>query len=352
MGPLPTKEEQQPIVIIIFNGVQHVFIEADVAEAESFKLSHLTSTSVVPQTIRELAPTRVHILAASLFFGPISHFMHMLQKEFGIERDVSLEFESLALAVPINMSFATTSLSLAHIFAISTAHATNVENVVPILVANLVVETTNFVKQYNELVHNFKSKRSFHISGSPKKKVPYNYQDDNTSVHSTHSTQSMASSTWSQLAVRDSASVAGAGDLETPRIDEWDTSNHRSSSFRLGLRSSFNEFKINSPSSRDPCLTFSEDNDALSVRSLDPIHSSSSRPSSHSKSFAYPLDRSTTTPTPPSSLSRKRPRGALPEGSSEMLSEDEDPPTSQSLVKRPKMLGNQPLTSSSGIQSR
>lgn len=126
------------------------------------------SVETVPESIRESAPTRVHILDSSTFFGPLSSFMRMLQREFGIDRDVTLDFESMSLSVPINMSFASTSLSLAHIYAISTTMSESGpdSNAAPVLVASLIVGPTNFVRKYNELVHTFQSKRFLQISSS------------------------------------------------------------------------------------------------------------------------------------------------------------------------------------------
>jgi hypothetical protein len=336
--PQLAEQQQQPIFILFYNGVQHVFIESAVAQADGFQLEAWTNPllNAVPESIRESAPTRVHILDPSIFFGPVSRFMRKLQKEFGIESDVTLEFESIGLSVPINMSFATTSLSLAHIFAVSTTNLEHGTEAVPILTASLTVEPTNFVRQYNELVHNFKSKRSFAISSSPLKRQPSIMIDENASVKSS---RSVSSSTWSQLAVRDTASIAVLSDNESLGYDEWDSFSKRSSSssFRHGLRSSHPEERFSSSLAREPMhRSFIEDGDALSVASLDPIQTSSSRSSSSSRSFAPPSDRAAAnTPTPPSSLSRKRPRVSIAEPSIGMHSGDESE-TTIAAAKRPK----------------
>lgn len=326
------EDEHQPIIIIYFNEVQHVFVNETMVQVEELQANAWSGSllNVVSEEMRESAPMRMHVLISSVFYGPISQFMRLLQQELGIESDVALEFESLSLRVPINMSFATTSLSLAHIFAISMAQAEDEMTAVPILTASLFVETTNFVKQYNELVQNFKSKRSLNISASPISNGQPHPLDENMSVRST---RSAASSTWSHLAVRDNASVAGTSELDGSAYEEWDTSNRRASSFRLGLHGGFMTDRFNTPTPRDPMGLFIGETDSLSVQSLDPPPITSSRSASSSKAFAHPINRPTTTPTPPPSLSRKRPRGSVAYDGPEA---GDEPDATSSSIKRPK----------------
>lgn len=221
------------MIVIYYAGVQHVFMETDIVRNEALGIHAFQEGTLeaVPESIRESAPTRVHILDSNTFFGPLSSFMRRLQCELGIESDVSLEFESMALSVPINMSFAESDLSLAHIYAIAaTLCEEGAENAAPILTASLVVAPTNFVRKYNELVHTFKSKRSLKISsGKTVKPIlrPTQSQspdatqmitDETTGTTGSRSrsdsSASSASSTWSQLAVCDTASLAVLSDSE------------------------------------------------------------------------------------------------------------------------------------------
>lgn len=219
--------------MIYYAGVQHVFMETQIVHNEALGPHAFQEGSLesVPETIRDSAPTRVHILDSATFFGPLSSFMRRLQREFGIESDVSLEFESMALSVPVNMSFAESELSLAHIYAIAANLCEEgAENAAPILTASLIVAPTNFVRKYNELVNTFKSRRHLKISSGKtvrpilkrtQSKSPDATQmvtDEATGTTGTRSrsdsSTSSASSTWSQLAVCDTASLAVMSDSE------------------------------------------------------------------------------------------------------------------------------------------
>lgn len=395
----------------MYRGVQHVFVETSIAEAQGFRLSSNWNSpplSSVPDSIREAAPTRVHILEPSLFFGPVSTFMRMLQKLFGIESDVTLDFESITLSVPINLGFAMTSLSLAHIYAISTTDSKGEAGVsippsAPILTANLVVESTNFVKKYNELVHNFKSKRSLSIvtssesakqsrngfahqhsrqsqqhEGSPH--TSYHQQiDDASSVKSTHSAPSVASSSWSHYAVRDAASVAVASDIESLACEDFETTRRfsragilSSSNFvesptkRIALNHQFSSSggypRYSMSPSRSPQQTalhrsHLEDDDeteSLNVSSLEPaasqlsvagtISSSSSSP----LSFSLPMDIMSSEPhTPPPSLSRKRPRVSLSHATTSSCTPPDDFELEDVSTKRPFRASDVPSANSS-----
>ena len=220
------------MIVIYYSGVQHVFMETDMVLSDGLGVHAFQEGSIesVPENIRDSAPTRVHILDSATFYGPLSSFMRRLQREFGIESDVSLEFNTIALSVPINMSFAESDLSLAHIYAIAaTLNEEGAENAAPILTASLVVAPTNFVRKYNELVQTFKSKRSLKISSGKavrpalkrtQSKSPDATQmvtDETTGTTGTRSrsdSSSSASSTWSQMAACDSASLAVLSDSE------------------------------------------------------------------------------------------------------------------------------------------
>lgn len=229
----PTIDLQQPMIVIYYAGVQHVFMETEIVRNEALGVHAFQEGSLesVPDAIRDSAPTRVHILDSATFFGPLSIFMRRLQREFGIESDVSLEFESMALSVPVNMSFAESELSLAHIYAIAANLCEEgAENAAPILTASLVVAPTNFVRKYNELVNTFKSRRHLKISsgltGRPMLKRTQSRSPDATQMVTDEATgttgtrsrsdssASSASSTWSQLAVCDTASLAVMSDSE------------------------------------------------------------------------------------------------------------------------------------------
>lgn len=283
----------------------------------------------------------------------------MLQRQFGIDRDVTLEFDSISLSVPINMSFASTSLSLAHIYAIATASASESKNEPvrsnisrmgqdsqlsassdgsQILIASLVVESTNFVKKYNELVQNFQSKRSLNLTQSSQT-VPVSHSesqnrkptrrsstsrarqmsestgsdsmilDEVSSVESAKSTESVASSTWSRLAVRDTGSVAVLSDNESV-YEDWDRTRQASTLFARSHRDFF---------LHDSSIPWIRSSEALSSTSLDPRDTplfssspaSSSPPTGNSPASNNRPNRFhfATSGTPsPNSVSKKRPR--------------------------------------------
>lgn len=154
-------ESNLPAILIEFQGTSHMFIGGGSSQNSGFN-------PLMEQALSENGPENVHVLDKSAFFGPLSVFMSMLQHKFGIDSDVALEFAALSLYIPINMGFANSgSLSLAHLSAVAAAAADESLRSPPLLSARLIVEPSNFVKKYNQLVHNFKSKQSLSISTSP-----------------------------------------------------------------------------------------------------------------------------------------------------------------------------------------
>jgi hypothetical protein len=230
-----------PSVVIQFEGEDYVYTACEEWD-ESYLTNLPTEASMAADIqLEETAwpPKTKNSIDSDIFFGPLSSFMRLLQLQFRIESDVSLEFDALSLSIPINMGFATTSLSLAHLFAIASAandESTDESFRSNILKARLLVEPTNFVKKYNELVQNMKWKQSLSIASSPvaQKRKKLEIRVDSTNLDSSSpdddaasvkSTRSRASSTWSHLAVQDALSVAVLSDSESYGFDlEWEAS--------------------------------------------------------------------------------------------------------------------------------